>query len=167
MSVASETATTRPRKSRALVLERFAPYRIVALGHALSKRLAKTYADENITIPEWRVLAVVAQADSLAARDVVRMTPMDKMTVSRTVASLEGKGLVVRALSNNDRRVNMLSLSREGRALFDRIAVQALEFEDALLSALDHDERAVFDRALSKLERRAQTVNDDISENGR
>lgn len=162
MSVASETTPWRPCKTRPLILERFAPYRIVALGHALSRRLAHAYADENLTIPEWRVLAVVAQADSLAARDVVRMTPMDKMTVSRAVASLEDKALVRRAASETDRRVNMLSLSKSGRVLFDRIAVLALEFEDEFLSALDDDERAAFERALSKLEGRVKTVNDDI-----
>lgn len=162
MSVASETAPWPPCKTRPLILERFAPYRIVALGHALGRRLARAYADENLTIPEWRVLAVVAQADSLAARDVVRMTPIDKMTVSRAVASLEDKALVRRAASETDRRVNMLSLSKSGRALFDRVAVLALEFEDELLSALDDDERAAFERALSKLEGRVKTVNDDI-----
>ena len=46
----------------------------------------------------------------------------------------------------------MLSLSETGRALFDRIAALALEFEDGLLSALDADERAAFERALKKLE---------------
>jgi DNA-binding MarR family transcriptional regulator len=160
MSVTSVPPDAESAPGRALILGRFAPYRIVALGHAISGRLARAYADENLTIPEWRVLAVVAQADALAARDVVGKTPMDKMTVSRAVASLEGKGVIVRLQSEADRRVNMLSLSKSGRALFDRVAMLALSFEDELLAGLNKDERAAFDQLLAKLEARVQTVGD-------
>ncbi len=155
MSVASPSNSA---KQRSLILDRFAPYRIVALGHAISGRLSQVYSNENITIPEWRVLAVISQADSLAARDVVGRTPMDKMTVSRAVASLEAKDLVSRAPDQHDRRVNMLSLSAAGRALFDRIAALALQFEDELLAALSPRELAAFETALLKLEARAKAV---------
>jgi DNA-binding MarR family transcriptional regulator len=155
MTVTCVSRKSPPGKKRELILANFAPYRIVALGHAISGRLARAYRDENITIPEWRVLAVVAQAESVAARDVVRMTPMDKMTVSRAVASLEAKNFVARATSENDRRVSMLSLSKEGRSLFDRVATLALEFEDGLLAALEPEEAALFHSVLQKLEERA------------
>ena len=102
------------------------------------------------------MLAVVSQADRLAARDVVRRTPMDKMTVSRAVASLEAKGYVARATDRNDRRVSMLSLSVSGRALFERVAARALDAEAELLAALSPAERAAFDSALAKLEARVR-----------
>ena len=140
---------------RRLVLERFTPFRIVALGHAMGERLKRAYADENIGIKEWRVLAVIAQADAVAARDVVARTPMDKMSVSRAIASLEGKRLAERAVSASDRRVNMVSLTADGRALFDRVAAKALAYEDSLLSSLSPEERAGLDRALEKLSRNA------------
>lgn len=161
MTVACVSRKAPPGKKRGFVLEHFAPYRIVALGHAISDRLSRVYADENITVPEWRVLAVISQAESLAARDVVRRTPMDKMMVSRAVASLEDKNLVSRAPDENDRRVNMLSLSVSGRALFDRIAALALKFEDELVSALSPDERAAFEMALLKLEERSKPGHDN------
>ncbi|WP_425407988.1 MarR family winged helix-turn-helix transcriptional regulator [Hyphococcus sp.] len=161
MAAGLASQNSRPGKNRELVLENFAPYRIVALGHAISGRLARAYADENITIPEWRVLAVVAQAERLAARDVVKRTPMDKMTVSRAVASLEAKSFVIRAVSDTDRRVSMLSLSPNGRALFDRIAALALEFEDALMASLEPEEAALFHLVLQKLEERAHGMNGD------
>jgi len=81
MSVASSAKPAAGDKAPALILEQFMPYRIVALGQAMSGQLARAYAGQNLTIPEWRVLAVVSQADQIAARDVVRRTPMDKMTV--------------------------------------------------------------------------------------
>ncbi|MFC2952054.1 MarR family winged helix-turn-helix transcriptional regulator [Marinicaulis aureus] len=156
MTVACVARKTKPGAKRKLVLDEFAPYRIVALGHAISGRLARAYRDENITIPEWRVLAVIGEAERVAARDVVKRTPMDKMTVSRAVASLEQKGFVSRAPDETDRRVSMLSLSTEGRKVFDRVAALALEFEDSLLSSLDPEEAAAFRLALEKLEEKAR-----------
>ncbi len=102
------------------------------------------------------MLAVIGEAERVAARDVVRRTPMDKMTVSRAVASLEQKGFVKRAADPVDKRVSSLALSDEGRALFDRVAALALAFEDDLLAALAPDEAAAFRLALDKLEARAQ-----------
>lgn len=122
-----------------------------------SRKLAKAYADENITIPEWRVLAVVAQSQSLAARDVVRFTPMDKMSVSRAIASLEKKKFAERAVSETDRRVNMIALTKEGRALFDKIAALALAVEDELLGELSPQEHQRFVATLAKLEAAAVT----------
>ncbi|WDI30429.1 MarR family transcriptional regulator [Hyphococcus flavus] len=161
MTVACVSRQSPPGKKRELVLENFAPYRIVSLGHAISGRLAQAYRNESITIPEWRVLAVVAQATRLASRDVVKMTPMDKMTVSRAVASLEEKSLVKRTPNENDRRLSMLSLSEEGRALFDRVASLALQFEDNLLAALEDEEAALFRSALKKLEEQVHGMDGD------
>ena len=153
MTAACITKDPRVRKARAFVLGDFAPYRIVTLAHLISDRLSRAYRDENLTIPEWRVLAVIAQADAVAARDVVRQTPMDKMTVSRAVASLEAKQFVRRSPHSNDKRVAMMALSTEGRALFDRVAALAIKFEDDLLAVLPPPERAAFAGALAKLER--------------
>lgn len=158
MTVACVSRKTPPGKKRDFVLDEFAPYRIVALGHAISGRLAQAYRDENLTIPEWRVLAVISQAREVAARDVVSRTPMDKMTVSRAVASLEAKGFVARAVSETDRRVSMLSLSKEGRTLFDRVAALALDFEDELMATLEPEEAAAFRMVLEKLEVQAGKV---------
>ena len=136
----------------ALDLAAFTPYRVAVLGRAMSERLGAAYASEGLTIPEWRVLAVVSQAPSLAARDVVARTPMDKMAVSRAVASLETKGLVQRAPAA-DRRVAEIRLSADGRRLFDRVSRIALDYEASLFSTLTPAERAGFFDGLAKLER--------------
>lgn len=155
---AAPSAASRKEASPQLVLDRFTPYRIVALGHFMSGRLAEAYGDENISIAEWRVLAVVAQEEQIAARDVVAKTPMDKMTVSRAVASLEEKHLIIRTQSESDRRVNMMLLSDAGRKLFNRIAAAALDYEKRLLSALSPGEHTAFEAALAKIEREARRL---------
>lgn len=136
---------------RRLDLSQFVPYRLVVLARAMSEALGEAYAGEGLTIPEWRVLAVVSQAPTIAARDVVARTPMDKMAVSRAVASLEGKGLIARSPAA-DRRVSALKLSPQGRAVFGRVAAIALDYEQSLLGALGDRDRAFFFEILARLE---------------
>lgn len=143
-----------------LELAAFTPYRIVVVGRAMSEALGAAYAGEGLTIPEWRVLAVVSQAPSIAARDVVARTPMDKMAVSRAVASLEEKGLVARGPAA-DRRVSSLKLSVKGRQIFDRVAAIALGYERALLASLSAVERQLFLSVLDKLEAAIGAVDED------
>jgi len=135
-----------------LTLSQFIPYRIVVLGKKISERLAPLYEDEGVSIPEWRVLAVIAQYDDIAARDVVEQTPMDKMAVSRAVSSLEHREIVGRRASTIDARVSRLFLTKDGRRLFDRIADIALKFERELLVGLSLEDREKFEELISYLD---------------
>ena len=134
-----------------LKLAEFTPYRIVALGRRMSEELGEAYRSEGLSIPEWRVIAAVAQAPSVAARDVVAMTPMDKMAVSRAVSSLESKCLIERQKAE-DRRVAALRLTAKGEIVYQRVAAIALLYEDELLRRLPSSEREAFLNGLSAIE---------------
>jgi DNA-binding MarR family transcriptional regulator len=134
-----------------LKLSAFTPYRIVALGQRMSEALGAAYRSEGISIPEWRVMAAVAQAPSVAARDVVAATPMDKMAVSRAVAALERKSLIEREQSR-DKRVSTLKLTAKGETVFQRIAAIALKYEDSLLRRLPPSDRKAFLDGLAAFE---------------
>ena len=135
-----------------LTLASFTPYRIVALARRLSEELGAAYAHEGLTIPEWRVLAVIAQEPVTAARDVARLTPMDKMAVSRAVGALEEKGLIARE-RGEDRRVSSLRLTAPGKIVYHRVAAIALRYEEKLLQRLSAAERRAFLDGLAALEK--------------
>lgn len=136
---------------KALTLAHFTPYRIVVLGQRMSEQLGAAYRDEGLTIPEWRVLAAISEAPDVAARDVASMTPMDKMAVSRAVASLVGKGLILR-VRTKDRRVASLRLTAKGESVYEKVAAIALDYEEKLLRRLAPAERRAFLEGLSRLE---------------
>ena len=133
-------------------LSDFLPYRVVALGQAMGQGLAREYAEAfGLAIPEWRTLALIGQYEAVTAARVVAETPMDKATVSRAVASLAGRGLVIRVPDEADRRATRLRLSPEGQDVFGAVAARALAYESDMLSAITAAERAEFDRLLTKL----------------
>jgi DNA-binding MarR family transcriptional regulator len=128
-------------KPRSLQLAEFLPYRLSIASNMVSDVIANTYrALFGLSIPEWRLIAILAERDGLSQFGLGAATRMDKVTVSRAAVGLVERGLVKRALNPEDRRSNLLSLSAEGRALYEQIAPKALAFEDAILRDFTREE---------------------------
>jgi DNA-binding MarR family transcriptional regulator len=148
-----------PRRKTApeLRLERFLPYRLSVLANTISAAIASVYAERHdLTIPEWRVIAVLAQESGLSAAEVAARTAMDKVAVSRAVARLEHAGRVRRTAARDDRRRQRLALTAAGRNVYTRIVPWALEYEQRLLAALDPAALRALDDALQRLTDRAR-----------
>ena len=100
-----------------LRLSEFLPYRLSVASNAVSERVAGVYQTRfGLKVPEWRVIAVVAEQGRLTQAGLVAATQMDKMTVSRAVTALVERGLLTRAPAG-DRRTLELALTDEGNAL--------------------------------------------------
>jgi DNA-binding MarR family transcriptional regulator len=141
--------------SKSLILQQFVPYRMVNTAKRISDNLSLIYnSDEfGVTIPEWRILARLAEDQRLNARDIGRITQMDKSKVSRGVKQLDDKGYLIKEKDAQDNRVTYLSLSASGLALYHELAPQALKWESRLISALDTSEYRDLMRILEKLDR--------------
>ncbi|NBU25819.1 MAG: MarR family transcriptional regulator [Gammaproteobacteria bacterium] len=132
-----------------LLLERFLPYRLSVLSNLVSGRLAAHYSSRfGLGIPEWRVLAVLAQAPGLSAAEVVARTAMDKVAVSRAVAALLRDGRLERSTDLRDRRRSSLRLSADGAAVYEQVVPVARRLERGLLDALAPPDREALDRIL-------------------
>jgi DNA-binding MarR family transcriptional regulator len=73
-------------------------------------------------------------------------------------ASLIKKGLVRGQTDARDGRKLLLTLTREGRALYAKVVPEARRRQSHLLAALSTDERRVFEAALEKLQNRASEM---------
>jgi DNA-binding MarR family transcriptional regulator len=72
-----------------LELESFLPYRLSVLSNTVSGVIARSYSERfGLSIPEWRVMAVLGRYPGLPAADIAVRTAMDKVQVSRAVARL-------------------------------------------------------------------------------
>ncbi len=138
-----------------VVLNQFIPYRVVNLARRMSDSCAESYREEfDISAPEWRVLAHLAEVEEQNSRDIGDIAVMNKSKVSRAVNALFGRGLLAKRKDADDQRVTYLSLTDSGRALYQAIALRALDWEKQLISALDAHEYRDFMRVLTKLDSR-------------
>lgn len=142
-----------------LILEEFLPYRLSILSNTVSRAIASAYDRRfALTIPEWRVIAVLGRFPGLSAVEVAERTMMDKVAVSRAVSKLIKSGRIDREFADADRRRSILNLSMEGRRVHDEIAPLALKFEADLLQGLSDDEIRSLNAVMERLMARARLV---------
>lgn len=136
-----------------LRLDAFIPYRLSITSYLVSETIAGAYqALFGLTIPEWRVVAVIAEDEGMTQQQVGRRTRMDKVTVSRATIGLVDRGLVERRPHASDRRSQSLHLSATGRDLYAQVAPKALELERRIFASFDPKEVAAFSDMLERVQ---------------
>jgi DNA-binding MarR family transcriptional regulator len=153
-----------PREER-LVLDDYLPYRLSVASNAVSRLIARAYEDRfGLTIPQWRLIAVLAEDGAMTPGAAVARTVLDKVTISRAAQALVKRRLVARVAHEEDGRSHRLSLTDEGLRLHAEIAPLALAYEAALLSGLAPGEVAAVKLLLKRLEAAAVRLSGDAAE---
>lgn len=146
------SAKPKSRPAERLVLEDFLPYRLSILSNRVSRAIAARYAKTfDLTIPEWRIIAVLGRRPGLTAKEVAEATEMDKVAVSRAVSKLVDSKRVAARADREDARRQILSLTAQGESVHARIAPIALASEQKLLASLSMRERELLDALLDRL----------------
>ncbi len=146
------SAKRKPSPADLLVLEDFLPYRLSVLSNRVSRAIAARYAATfDLSIPEWRVIAVLGRRSGLTAKEIAEATEMDKVAVSRAVAKLTISKRVAARADHNDARRQILSLTAQGEGVHARIAPIALASERQLLRSLSTRDREHFESILTRL----------------
>ncbi len=139
-----------------LQLEKFLPYRLSVASNLASEAIARGYMRMfGLAIPQWRVVALLAEHDTATQHELVTLSRMDKMSISRAVRPLVERGLIDRIPDEADGRARRLSLTSTGRDLYDKIVPEARRLEAELLAELNKLERASLETALRKIEHAA------------
>ena len=139
-------------ETQALELEKFLPYRLSVLAQIVSESLHDLYAEPyGLSVTQWRVMAALGRFAPLTASEVGLRIVMDKVAVSRAVASLMKRGLVERSADLDDRRRASLHLTRHGRAIHAEIVPLALKYEADLYQALSTEERQTLNGLCDRL----------------
>jgi DNA-binding MarR family transcriptional regulator len=155
-----------PKGARAhegeLRLDAYLPYRLSVASNAVSGLIARSYQDRfGLSVPQWRLICVLAEDGGLTQGLIVARTVMDKVTVSRAAQELLKRHLVARSDHQADGRSHVLALTVEGARLHAEIAPLALAYEAALISGLAPDEVALLKRLLTRLQAAAGQLAGD------
>ncbi|WP_084398874.1 MarR family winged helix-turn-helix transcriptional regulator [Henriciella aquimarina] len=146
------TDATQDANRETLRLDGFLPYRLSVLSNAVSRKIADMYErDFDISIWQWRIIAVLGEHEGLTSTQVAVQTLMDKPAVSRAAASLTERGLISRTSDNADRRKAELRLTKKGKEIYAAIKPRALAYERELLASLSPEEARMLHGLLTRL----------------
>lgn len=136
-------------------LSNFLPYQLSLTSNAVSGRIAQEYRTRfGLSVPEWRVMAVLGDAGPLTQRDLTQRTLMDKVAVNRACKVLEDRGLAMRRPNEQDGRSHLLELTSEGEQVHAQIMPLASEMERRMFGGFDKSELEQFRALLEKIRSR-------------
>ncbi len=133
------------------------PYRLddqagFLLRRALQRHMALfSRAVPDLTSMQFATLAKLAEAGALSQNALGRLTAMDAATIKGVVDRLGRRGLVRTESDRSDRRRTIVSLTGEGRALFEALEERGRKVTAETLAPLSESEQAVFLHLLRKL----------------
>ena len=127
-------------------------YRIAFITNFYREPLLRRMEREfGLMRPEWTILICLTFRDGLNPRDICEITEQPRNTISRGVAALVRKGLVVQTPDPEDARRIVLHLTDEGRATYDAVMPLFVRGEAQLAAVLTETERATLEALLDKL----------------
>lgn len=136
-----------------LDLEQFLPYRLNRAAAAVSEQLRAVYGRKyGLTVPEWRVLATLAQFPCSTAQFVGRHASLHKTKVSRAVQALDERRWLYRKENPQDRREESLELTKLGCRQYALIVPEMARFEERLLAAFEPEDARCLFQAFAQLE---------------
>lgn len=148
------------RNGSNLNFEDFLTFRITRLANALRTGLTKRYLEEfDLSLPEWRLLALIARFAPLRFSEVTTRSNMDKGQVSRTLRVMAKKGLTkMKTIRTPGTRVAealaapvQVSITPKGKALYGAVLPVARRRQAEMLMTLSESERAQLFSILDKL----------------
>jgi DNA-binding MarR family transcriptional regulator len=135
-----------------LKLKDFLPFRLSVASNLVSRGIARIYEDEfGLTMTQWRIMAVLGGEEGLTAKELTALTALDKTAISRAASALVDRGLVARQAAPSDKRSVALSLSADGRAVYEKVMPRARAWERELAESLGEAEAALLSRALERV----------------
>lgn len=127
--------------------------RFFGVAGALATRLIETQF--GLTRREWGVMATLAEVEGLLSSELADAAKLDRARTSRALGGLEEKGLVLRTPQPGDRRRVLVSLTPQGRAMYECILPVMARFNMEIASSLSAQEQVHLDAMLVKLRAKA------------
>ena len=116
--------------------------------------------EHQLTLNEWRTLAVLATQPGLTGAQVADLTGLDKMAVSRALAGLKRHKRVQRRDDPTDQRCSRLYLTAAGKALHAAVGALGRQREAELFAGVDASELARLSDTLDTLIRAVERAPD-------
>lgn len=153
--------------NRTTPLSEFLPYQLSITSNVVSGRIAQEYRQRfGLSVPEWRIMAVLGDAGPLTQRELTRLTYMDKVAVNRACRVLEERKLAYRRPNEQDGRSHHLELTEEGQRMRDEIMPLALEMERRLFSSFTREEVEQFRSLLERVKGEVKDLDADDIDSG-
>jgi DNA-binding MarR family transcriptional regulator len=154
-----ETLTGKAPELTALRLSEFFPYHLSITADLMSAEIAALMEEKiGLSMTQWRVMAVIGTFAPVSTREVAAYTTMNKVAVSRAVATLVDMKLLICRQDTVDNRLVAISFTQKGQKAFELISREATLWASELLNGFTSSEIAAMRSFLGRLQGNVQTL---------
>jgi len=127
-------------------------YRFIRGANSVNKTLNKKLSPYDIAIEQRATLEIIKFESNVNQTTIANLLGKDKTTISRSLNSLEKKGLIKKSETLGDKRSNNIELTNAGERILEETINEVTSFRESLNEKLTQDEVKVFFKIIDKLE---------------
>jgi MarR family transcriptional regulator for hemolysin len=109
---------------------------VARTGRVISRAFDDALAGVGGSLPVWLVLTTVKRADHTRQRDIAGAIGLEDATLTHHLHRMERDGLISRRRDPANRRNQVVALTADGEALFERLLATVIEFDTRLRRGL-------------------------------
>ncbi|CAG4890009.1 MarR family winged helix-turn-helix transcriptional regulator [Paraburkholderia saeva] len=133
------------------VLETHLGYWVRLVSNHVSGAFARELQEQGLSVAEWVALNQIGKGATVTPAGLADAMGMTRGAISKVLDKLQSKGLISRATSQEDNRVQLLALTRQGKRALPELTTIADGNDEYFFGALDANERATLRALLKKL----------------
>ncbi|HWI37696.1 MAG TPA: MarR family transcriptional regulator [Burkholderiales bacterium] len=125
---------SKPSHEDILWLEDYLPYRLAVVAARMLRDASRVYKRRRnpLTTPQWRTVGILANHEPLTATELVRISMLDKVAISRALAQLQRRGFIARHKLDGDRRARKVTLTAAGWRYYNELVPEMKRQEQTL-----------------------------------
>lgn len=127
-------------------------YRFIRGANSVNKTLNKQLNLYHIAIEQRATLEIIKFESNVNQTTIANLLGKDKTTISRSLNSLEKKGLIEKSETLGDKRSNNIHLTSEGERILEDTLDVVTSFRESLNDKLTKKELEIFFEIIDKLE---------------
>jgi DNA-binding MarR family transcriptional regulator len=134
------------------------PYLLNRAGVRLGERFTRRLEPYDISLPMYRVLAVLRQTGTQTLGDLSELVSVELSTLSRMVGILVKRDLVTRERPPENARIVLINVTDQGGQMADQLMQIAMHFEDTVVANLDREEVQALKALLRQINQRVDKL---------
>lgn len=132
-------------------LSNFAPYLMNRIMGRYNASLRDEMADQGLTTPKMRALAVLSVVEGPLIRELAVYTVVEQSTLSRALDQLTTDGLIRREADAADSRAVRVFITETGRATFETLWPHMADANARMFRGVSDADRLAFVGTLQKM----------------
>lgn len=136
------------------------PYLLNRVGVRMGELFTQRLTERGLTLPMYRVLAVLRQEGPQRLGDLSTMVTVEMSTLSRLVTAMKKNGLLTRTRPEENARTVSIGLTGEGEKLADELMPLAAHFEDVGTRTFSREQVEWLKEALTRIHENLEELDE-------